>query len=96
MANYYQKVNNMAQLKNGMFPTKQLPIKLYYWPTPNGWKLTLFLEECGVPYEVVPVNIGAGEQHEDWFMKISERKKADKTSKIVSKFTIFIKISQKI
>ena len=33
-------------------------IDLYYWPTPNGWKLSIMLEECGLPYQLVPVNIG--------------------------------------
>ena len=37
-------------------------IDLYYWPTPNGHKITIFLEETGTPYRIVPVNIGAGEQ----------------------------------
>jgi hypothetical protein len=37
-------------------------IDLYYWPTPNNWKISILLEECGVPYRVVPVNIGRGEQ----------------------------------
>ncbi|MGO4713391.1 glutathione S-transferase family protein [Bradyrhizobium sp. 2TAF24] len=37
-------------------------IDLHYWPTPNGWKITIMLEECGLPYRVVPVNIGRGEQ----------------------------------
>ena len=34
-------------------------IDLHYWPTPNGKKVTILLEECGVPYKIVPVNIGA-------------------------------------
>jgi GST-like protein len=34
-------------------------IELYYWPTPNGHKITLFLEEAGLEYEIKPVNIGA-------------------------------------
>ncbi|MGH7805526.1 MAG: glutathione S-transferase N-terminal domain-containing protein, partial [Candidatus Binatia bacterium] len=46
-------------------------IDLYYWPTPNGWKISIFLEEAEVPYKVVPVNIGAGEQFEAGFLKIS-------------------------
>ena len=29
------------------------PIKLYYWPTPNGWKISIFLEEAGLPYNIV-------------------------------------------
>lgn len=37
-------------------------IDLYYWPTPNGWKVTILLEELELPYRVVPVNIGRGEQ----------------------------------
>ncbi|HEX7113459.1 MAG TPA: glutathione binding-like protein [Mizugakiibacter sp.] len=46
-------------------------IELYYWPTPNGHKITLFLEETGVPYEIKPVNIRAGEQFRAEFLKIS-------------------------
>lgn len=47
------------------------PIELYYWPTPNGWKITIMLEELGVPYEIKYVNIGKGEQFEPDFLKIS-------------------------
>lgn len=46
-------------------------IELHYWPTPNGHKITLFLEEAGVPYTIKPVNIGKGEQFEPAFLKIS-------------------------
>ena len=46
-------------------------IDLYYWPTPNGHKITLFLEETGMPYTIVPVNIGAGEQFKAEFLAIS-------------------------
>lgn len=46
-------------------------IELHYWPTPNGHKITLFLEEAGVPYSIRPVNIGKGEQFEPAFLKIS-------------------------
>ena len=46
-------------------------IDLYFWPTPNGWKITIMLEECGIPYRIVPVNIGAGEQFEPDFLEIS-------------------------
>jgi GST-like protein len=46
-------------------------IELYYWPTPNGHKITLFLEEAGVPYEIHPVNIGAGDQFKPEFLKFS-------------------------
>ncbi|KQT54223.1 glutathione S-transferase [Aureimonas sp. Leaf454] len=47
------------------------PIELYYWPTPNGWKISIMLEELGVPYELHTVNIGAGEQFEPSFLKIA-------------------------
>jgi GST-like protein len=47
------------------------PIELYYWPTPNGHKISIMLEELGVPYEVKYVNIGRGEQFEPDFLKIS-------------------------
>ena len=46
-------------------------IDLYYWPTPNGWKISIMLEECGLPYNLVPVNIGTGEQFKPEFLKIS-------------------------
>ncbi len=46
-------------------------IDLYYWPTPNGHKITLFLEEANLPYRIVPVNIGAGDQFQADFLKIS-------------------------
>jgi len=51
------------------------PIDLYYWPTPNGWKISIFLEEAGLPYNVVPVDITAGEQYEPEFLKISPNNK---------------------
>jgi GST-like protein len=47
------------------------PIELYYWPTPNGWKITVALEEMGLPYNLHLVNIGAGEQFAPEFLKIS-------------------------
>ncbi|HWY97006.1 MAG TPA: glutathione S-transferase N-terminal domain-containing protein [Steroidobacteraceae bacterium] len=46
-------------------------IDLYYWPTPNGHKVTLFLEEMDMPYTIVPVNIGKGEQFKPEFLAIS-------------------------
>lgn len=45
--------------------------KLHYWPTPNGHKVTLMLEELGLPYEIVPVNIRTGAQFEPAFLAIS-------------------------
>jgi glutathione S-transferase len=47
------------------------PIELHYWPTPNGWKISIALEEMGLPYELKPVNIGKGEQFTPAFLKIS-------------------------
>ncbi len=46
-------------------------IDLYYWPTPNGHKITIFLEETGLEYRIVPVNIHKGEQFAPEFLKIS-------------------------
>ncbi len=50
-------------------------IDLYYWPTPNGHKITLFLEEAGLPYTIKPVNIGAGDQFKPDFLAISPNNK---------------------
>ncbi|MBA8838249.1 glutathione binding-like protein [Ochrobactrum sp. RH2CCR150] len=47
------------------------PIELYYWPTPNGVKISIMLEELGVPYEVKYVNIGKGDQFKPDFLKIA-------------------------
>ncbi|HIC73016.1 MAG TPA: glutathione S-transferase family protein, partial [Alphaproteobacteria bacterium] len=46
-------------------------IDLYYWPTPNGYKITIMLEECGLPYNIIPVNISKGDQFKPDFLKIS-------------------------
>jgi GST-like protein len=50
---------------------RRRPIDLYFWPTPNGWKVSIMLEECGLPYYVVPVNIARGDQFKPAFLKIS-------------------------
>ncbi|RAP57135.1 glutathione binding-like protein [Oleiagrimonas sp. MCCC 1A03011] len=50
-------------------------IDLYYWPTPNGHKVTLFLEETGLPYTIHPVNIGQGDQFTPEFLAISPNNK---------------------
>jgi GST-like protein len=47
------------------------PIELYYWPTPNGFKVSIMLEECGLAYKMVPVNIAKGEQFTPHFLSIS-------------------------
>ena len=46
-------------------------IDLYYWPTPNGWKITIMLEECGLDYRVIPVDIRKGDQFKPEFLAIS-------------------------
>ncbi|MCX7164501.1 MAG: glutathione S-transferase N-terminal domain-containing protein [Betaproteobacteria bacterium] len=46
-------------------------IDLYYWTTPNGHKITMFLEEAGMPYRIVPINIGKGEQFAPDFLRIA-------------------------
>jgi hypothetical protein len=51
--------------------TMPKPIELHYWPTPNGWKISIALEEMGLPYELKPVNIGKGDQFQPGFLAIS-------------------------
>ncbi|HEY5106209.1 MAG TPA: glutathione S-transferase N-terminal domain-containing protein [Caulobacteraceae bacterium] len=46
-------------------------IDVHYWPTPNGKKVTILLEECALPYTIVPCNIGKGDQFKDDFLGIS-------------------------
>jgi len=46
-------------------------IDLYYWTTPNGHKITMFLEEVGLPYRVIPINIGKGDQFKPEFLQIA-------------------------
>jgi GST-like protein len=53
----------------------QAPIDAYSWPTPNGHKIHIMLEECGLPYRAHPVNIGKGDQFEAAFLKISPNNK---------------------
>ncbi|WP_182085626.1 glutathione S-transferase family protein [Aureimonas sp. ME7] len=52
-------------------PDQTQPIELHYWPTPNGWKVSILLEELGVPYELKLVNIGAGDQFKPEFLAIA-------------------------
>ncbi len=47
------------------------PIDLYYWPTPNGWKITIMLEECALAYTMIPVDISKGDQFRPGFLAIS-------------------------
>ncbi len=46
-------------------------IDVYYWPTPNGWKVAIMLEECGLDYRMIPVDIGRGDQFKPEFLAIS-------------------------
>ena len=46
-------------------------IDLWYAPTPNGWKISIMLEECGLPYQVIPLSLGAGDQFKPEFLAIS-------------------------
>jgi GST-like protein len=64
-----KKASKKTSGKMASKPAK--PIKLYYWPTPNGFKISIMLEECGLPYRMVPVNISTGEQFKPDFLKIS-------------------------
>lgn len=50
-------------------------IDLYYWPTPNGHKITLFLEEAGLEYRIIPVDISKGDQFKPEFLRISPNNK---------------------
>jgi GST-like protein len=59
-----------APRRRGAAP-RQKPIDLYYWPTPNGWKISIMLEECKLRYRMIPVNIAQGEQFNPAFLKIS-------------------------
>ena len=51
------------------------PIEFYYWPTPNGWKVSIMLEELGVPYDLKYVHIGKDEQFEPAFLEVSPNNK---------------------
>lgn len=51
--------------------TQDKPIELFYWPTPNGWKASIMLEELAVPYNINWIDIGAGDQFAPEFLKIA-------------------------
>ncbi|MBV1700098.1 MAG: glutathione S-transferase N-terminal domain-containing protein [Hyphomicrobiales bacterium] len=50
---------------------RSAPIELYYWPTPNGWKISIMLEECALPYAVRPIDISKGDQFSPEFLAVS-------------------------
>src|SRR5580765_7579594 len=52
-------------------PARKKPIDLYYLPTPNGYKISIMLDECRLPYRMIPVNISKGDQFKPEFLAIS-------------------------
>jgi GST-like protein len=66
-----KRAKKAAKKASRKAPKPAKPIVLYYWPTPNGHKISILLEELGVPYQVHPINIGKGEQFAPDFLKIS-------------------------
>lgn len=54
-----------------MTPSTSSPIDLFYWPTPNGWKISIALEEMDLPYRVHLIDIGAGDQFDPAFLQLS-------------------------
>jgi GST-like protein len=66
----WNRVTHQASVA-GNLPQDDPMIDLYYAPTPNGWKISIMLEEIGLPYRVIPVNIRAGEQFKPDFLAIS-------------------------
>jgi GST-like protein len=65
------KTTKAARGKARRHTTDDRPIQLYFWPTPNGWKISVMLEECRLPYTVIPVNLSIGEQFNPEFLAIS-------------------------
>ena len=66
-----KKVSHKKALARRLSKSADNSIALYYWPTPNGWKISIMLEECGLSYELKPVNIGKGGQFEPSFLEIA-------------------------
>jgi GST-like protein len=66
-----RKAERAAKSGKKSAATAARPIELYYWPTPNGFKISIMLEECRLPYTMIPVNISSGEQFKPDFLKIS-------------------------
>jgi GST-like protein len=66
-----QKSRTKAKAATRATAPRSRPIELYYWPTPNGWKISIMLEECRLPYVVRPVDISRGAQFEPHFLAIS-------------------------
>jgi GST-like protein len=66
-----KRVTSKSKTKKGRAAKTAKPIELYYWPTPNGFKISIMLEECKLPYTMIPVNISKGEQFEPGFLRLS-------------------------
>ncbi|BAT58340.1 disulfide-bond oxidoreductase YfcG [Variibacter gotjawalensis] len=64
-------------------------IDLHYWTTPNGHKVTIFLEETGTPYRIIPVNIGKGEQFKPEFLAISPNNRIPALLDTDTKISVF-------
>jgi GST-like protein len=60
-----------ASIKPAKPAARKKPIDLYYWPTPNGFKISIMLEECRLPYAMIPLNISRGDQFKPEFLAIS-------------------------
>ena len=52
-------------------PATNKPVELHFTPTPNGWKVTLLLEESLIPYKIIPVDLASGDQHREAFLRLS-------------------------
>jgi GST-like protein len=65
------KTKSKTKVKKAKGKGSKRPIELHYWPTPNGFKVSIMLEECKLPYTMIPVNISAGEQFKPEFLKIA-------------------------
>jgi GSH-dependent disulfide-bond oxidoreductase len=63
--------SKLARSTHPAAPARKKPIDLYYWPTPNGYKISIMLEECRLPYRMIPVNISKGDQFKPEFLGIS-------------------------
>src|SRR6266478_5811706 len=63
--------NNKSRPASGLRPSGEAMIDLHYAPTPNGWKISIMLEELGLPYTVIPIDIRAGDQFKPDFLAIS-------------------------
>ncbi len=66
-----QAGKELVQLSKQLQEYPMHAIDLYYWPTPNGWKITIALAELGVPYNLHPINIGQGDQFDPDFLRIA-------------------------